>query len=300
MRKSKMYHIRPLHDALFEYKDHYDNGGSDYSATDLISPPRVCMLGKRYAQEIKDRPVDPVKEIDSFSGSGLHSIFEENLKSSDQYVLERRETVKLLNRKISGCPDIYYWPGKVLYDIKMTKAWKKIFSDLHEWEWQLNIYAYLLYLTRAIKVRRIAVIAWWKNWEMKSMMDNPKYPREPVEEIRLKLWPLQKQEDFLYERLGMIMDAEDLEEEALPYCTKEDRWDRAESWAVYRYVNNKKPKKASRVLYSIADAERWIKKMVPKGIKHELEHRKGFRVRCEDWCDVSEWCTQFKLFKEGK
>ena len=35
---AKMIKIQPLVDALAEYRSHYDNGGADYSVTDLIQP----------------------------------------------------------------------------------------------------------------------------------------------------------------------------------------------------------------------------------------------------------------------
>jgi len=293
-----MKKIKPLMDALKKFRDHYDNSGSDYSVTDLIQPPRIIHLRKRYDKLIKAKPIDPTTEIDSFSGTGLHSIFEENLKDNVEYVLEHRMFIQALKRKVSGCPDIYHWPSNGLYDIKMTKAWKKIFSDLSEWEQQLNLYAYLFSLEGGV-VKRLFIIAWWKNWNLKDMQGSPKYPRKPVEQIEMKLWSKSEQEDFLYTRLGSVMDDEKKSDKELTLCTPEDRWDRGEAWACYKLIKGKRMKKASRVLYSEVDMERWIKKMLPKGTPYEIEHRPALRVRCEDWCEVTDWCNQYMEYKKG-
>jgi len=34
------------------------------------------------------------------------------------------------------------------------------------------------------------------------------------------------------------------------------------------------------------------------GSKHIIEHRPGKRVRCEDWCEVAPFCSQYKEYVE--
>ena len=293
-----MHEIKPLMDALEAYKDHYDNDGSDYSVTGLIDHPRIVHLTKRHWKEIRDKPVIPVREIDSFAGTGLHDIFYEYLIHNPDYILERRSKSRLLDRVVSGCPDCYHKPTFAIYDYKKTKAWKKVFSDMKEYEQQLNLYAYLL-KSEGIVVRKLYILAWWKDFNKRESMNNPKYPRQKVEQLPIKLWTKQQQEDFIYERLGLMMDSEDLDDQDLPECSKEDMWERTSSWAVYKLAKGKRLKKASRVLYSRKDAEKWAENMM-KGLTFEIESRPGMRERCENWCSVTDYCNQYKEYMEGK
>jgi len=295
-----MKKIKPFMDALTEYRKHYDNEGADYSATDLIQPPRIVLLRKRHAKEIEKFPIDPEKELDSFWGTGIHHMFESNLDTNKDYILEMRLGTTILNRYITGCSDIFYKPENHIYDIKQTKAWKKIFSDLHEWEQQLNIYAYLWHLHK-VRVDRVSIIAWWKNWEKKNVMDNPKYPKAQIEQLPMKLWSIDRQKEYLISRVGAMLHAEEFEDDALPYCTKDDMWEKASQYAVYKlYPNGKRYAKASRVMYSREDIEKWIKKMIPEGTKYEIDVRPGGRERCENWCECSSFCNQYKEYMEEK
>lgn len=295
-----MKDIKPLMDALKAYRLVYDNEGADYSATDLIQPPRITILGKRHRGEILKRPIDPKSELDSFWGTGIHHMFEANLRYNPEYICERRLHTEILDRKISGCPDIIRKSLLWMYDIKQTKAWKKIFSDLHEWEEQLNIYAYMYWLKK-IHIKALFVIAWWKNWEEKNVRDNPKYPREQIEEIPLRLWTPKEQEDYLYSRVLTMINAEPFPDDQLPLCTPDDRWDRATQYAVYKIgKNGKRFSKASRVMYAKDDIERWIKKMLKPEEKYEIDMRPGGRERCDNWCEVNTFCSQYRDYLKEK
>jgi hypothetical protein len=159
------------------------------------------------------------------------------------------------------------------------------------------MYAYLCSL-EGRDVVGLYVIAWWKGWTPKDMMGNPKYPRKPVEQVRMKLWTRDEQEDYLYTRLGIMMDDENKQDEDLTPCTTEDMWSRGESWAVFKYPKGKKMKKAARVLYSEEDAKRWIKKMVKAPMVAKIEHRPAQRLRCDEWCEVTDWCNQYQEYKK--
>lgn len=295
-----MKDIKPLIDALSAYRYVYDNEGADYSGTDLIQPPRITILGKRHRKEILAREIDPKQELDSFWGTGIHHMFESNLKDNPAYICERRLHADILGKKISGCPDIILKVKNWMYDIKQTKAWKKIFSDLHEWEEQLNIYAYMYHIKR-VSIKALFIIAWWKNWEEKHTRDNPKYPREQIEEIPLRLWSPNEQKDYLYSRVQAMIDAEPFPDDQLPLCQPEDMWERASQYAVYKlYKNGKRYAKASRVMYSRQDIERWIKKMFTKGEEYEIDVRPGGRERCENWCECASFCNQYKEYLEAK
>ena len=81
-----------------------------------------------------------------------------------------------------------------------------------------------------------------------------------------------------------------------PECTKEDRWEQPESWAVMKHGN----KKATKVFKSDRDetkeqAEECAQDLViAKGVAYSVEHRPGESTRCAlGYCPVTEWCEQW-------
>ena len=73
----------------------------------------------------------------------------------------------------------------------------------------------------------------------------------------------------------------------LPFCTDEERWQRPSKFA----VGKKKTKRALRVLDSHEEAEDW---MVTTGKGEYIEERPGQAIRCENYCDVAPFCNQWK------
>jgi len=266
----------------------------------LIEHPQIVLLKKRYNEIIKNKPIDPERESDAFSGTGLHRLFWEYLKNNIEYIAEERITTRICNRIISGEPDIFHVPTETLYDLKHTKAYTKVFSDMFKWEQQLNMYALLFKLVKNIDVKKLIIIGWWRDFDKRLCKDNIKYPRQKIEEIELNLWDYEEQVDFVNFRVSMMKSLESVPDHKLPECSASDRWERPESWTIYRlYPNGKKYKKASRVLSSEFEACKWaITNMVKK--KYKIEHRIGSRERCENWCEVSDYCHQYQEYKNGK
>ena len=186
-----MKHIKIIQDAFSIYGKQYRSLG-DYSATSLISPPRLVQLGKRYGHK-----VEPTVEsqIASLVGTGVHEKMESllnlaNVKNPD-YMLERSVVhsfpVGMGSRLVSGKFDILR-EEKHLYDIKTAKTWKLIFDpDMVDWHEQQNIYAYLLHM-RGIKVESLNILAFYLDWIESNAIRNKGYPQAPIVEYNLSLW----------------------------------------------------------------------------------------------------------------
>jgi hypothetical protein len=295
--------IGPVFDAFEQYRTHYDNGGSDYSVSELISPPRITLLQKRHWREILAKPLFIVDHIDSFDGTSMHNMFESLLKQNPKYICERRLWDKVLDRKISGCPDVVSPAEKILYDFKRTSVWKKMFGDTKKWEEQLNLYCYLLAASNRppIEIERITVIAWWKDWQAKDRQCFADYPKEKIEPIDIPLWDFWDQEKFLYDAIKLLKDNELLPDELLPECHAADMWVKDHSFAVYAEKDGKKERKARRVLNTMEAATKYCdEKTPPDGMHWVIIERPGVRMRCENYCDVKDWCNTFKTYMEGK
>ena len=73
-------------------------------------------------------------------------------------------------------------------------------------------------------------------------------------------------------------------------------WERPEKFAVMKSATHKR---ASRLLGSMEEAVTWAEDPLNgMGAKHVIEHRPGKRVRCEDWCEVAPFCSQYKEYTE--
>ena len=106
--------------------------------------------------------------------------------------------------------------------------------------------------------------------------------------MELPLWPLEKTEAYIRERLEAHRNAKVADDwgDALPECTEEERWIRATQYAVKREGR----KTAIRVLDDLKEAEALAEK--EKGF---VEIRKGEAIRCtNNFCGVNQWCKQYQ------
>jgi hypothetical protein len=279
-----MENIKILKDAISIWQKQYKNYG-DYSVTTLLKPPRIVMLEKRHGLEA-ERSIKSV--VGAFLGTGIHAVFERNLRLmavlDDKYELERSVYDKINGRLIAGRFDILY-DGKELWDIKTCQTWKKIFDpNMDEWHQQLNIYSYLLH-RRGIDVDSLNVLAVYKDWRKMMALRDRNYPQEQVVEYQLAKWPLEMQETFLYDRIEVMKQCEDLPDEELPECTREDMWAKPTKYAV---MKNKKAKRATRVYDTMEEAETHA---ATKG--GFVEIRRGERTRCDTYCSINQFCSQY-------
>jgi len=310
--KSTLKDIPPMWDALMEYASQYntdsiwDNMRAEYSVSNLIQPPRIVQLERRYRHIIRQRPVEPEKKKAAFRGNGYHDHVEKYLRlhatknPQKNYLVEATLWDRIANRKIKGRIDV--WLDKVLYDIKTTSTWKKMMGDYTDWEKQLNIYAYLLALQN-IPVEKLAVIAVYNDFQKYNIYKKG-YPKEDIELIPIdRLWSFKQQKDYLYQLINFHKKNETLPDAELSPCTSKDRWDKKSGFAVYKvdHLTEKYSEKAARVLDSEKLAQEWIAEKTPSlktNEGYEIVERKGSRVRCEDWCEVNEFCSQYIEYKE--
>jgi len=296
----KLESVIPLRDAFLEYQTVYTNLGADYSVTDLIKPPRIVRLWKRYSKEI-ERDLDILKNLGSFRGNAIHDYFKKMLyritqkSKSNEYLLETRLWDRINGRKISGAIDCLH--NTELYDFKTCSVWKEVFQQYEDWENQLNLYAFLLYLVGK-PVTKVNVIAWYQDWDKNKVFNYTNYPREEMQVISLPVWNVVDQHKYMASCIEKHKEAEDLYDDELPYCTKEDMWAKDDAWAVYKLTKSGDLSgKARRVLKSSELAEQWIKKK--KSDDYKIIHRKGERTRCMDWCSVNQYCNQWKEYCNG-
>ena len=257
--------------------DDYDRGDSKYSITDMLKPPRILQLERRHEDEI----VKDVLDLHWIaSGKGFHSMMEQ--AGQDNALVEERLFWECNGVVISGQIDLYY--PFTLLDFKQTSVWTIIYkSRLKSWTEQLNCYGRLL---RGVgfKVNELKVLAHLRDWT-KSKMRDKGYPDHPIQMIDLPLWDEGKQDRFIKTRIAHHEQNEGLSDKHLTHCTSEEMWEQPTKYAVM-----KKGRKSSlRNLDSMEKAEAWIEK---NGKGDFVETRPGQDIRCEDYCDVANFCSQ--------
>jgi hypothetical protein len=95
----------------------------------------------------------------------------------------------------------------------------------------------------------------------------------------------------LTQKIDQILSYDLLADDDIPPCSKEERWEKGEKWAVMK--NGRKS--AIRLLDSEAEARDMAEGL---GKDHYVAYRPGISVKCEDYCSACEYCSFYKSLKE--
>jgi len=262
--------------------DNYDKGGADYSVTELIKPPRIAALELKYADQLEE---DASDRLWLLMGKAGHEVLR---RASDGGIVEERCVVDFDGYKVSGQLD-YAVSEQSIIDYKFVSLWAIKDGIKPEWEQQLNVYKYMAD-QYGVTVKELKIIAILRDWNVSEASRNPELPQSQVVVLKSLIWPKEAVESWLRKRIALHENARS---GALPECTPEEMWERPERYAVMKKGN----KKASRVLDSKLEAGQWMASQ-PNPSQFEIEVRPAERPRCENYCSVSQFCEQFKLWKK--
>jgi hypothetical protein len=282
-----------LPEALYQAiaNDPYKKGG-DFSASELPGPPQIRTLKKRYFDKLE---VDVADLIYPLIGNNVHYILERaGVKNSltEEQLVTTVPSCSIGAFEVSGKPDLFDADG-VLWDYKLTSRYTLIDGVKPEWEGQTNILAWLL-KTHSFKVKAIKICCIFRDWSKIQAIKNPDYPNHQVAILPVKRWDLHDTELYINERLTRHLEAEELDDYLLPECTPAERWDKPTIYAVMK----KGMKRSVRNLDSFKDAQQYAQ---DKGLAmetHWIQERLGESIRCEYYCDVKDYCQQYKKMKE--
>lgn len=281
--------IEPFRDVIEYLSDTRSNlrFGSDYSVTEIIDSPQAIQLKRRFPDQLKVDKI--INALPAFIGHAVHDRFERILRQyssiNKKYAVERRLHDYILYRRLAGRLDILQQLN-ILWDVKVTSAWKLVLGDISDWESQLNIYAKML-RKDGVKVKSLRILAIFLDWKKQLAKSDPKYPQSKILELELALWKPKEQCEFVKERLQLHIDAEKVKPENLPECTNREMWASETKYAVYA---DNKAKRAWRVLDDHKKAWAMCKSKFPKGF---VQKRLGVRKRCQEWCSAASICRQY-------
>jgi len=263
-------------------REYYSKGASQYSVTEIMSPPKVRRLREQYDDLIEQDVSDMLWQL---LGSALHVVMERG--ATEGWLMEERLFHDVDGVTISGQIDAQQETpdGVIITDWKFTSAWA-VMQDKEEWVQQLNIYKWLVETVKRKKVCGLKICAFVRDFSRHEKKDG--YPIANITSIDIPMWDSVTTETYIRERLEMHRNAKmahDFGEELQP-CSDEERWQSETIYAVKRDGR----KTAIRVFKTIEEATELAEKE-----KGYVETRKGEPRRCAgNFCGVAQWCEQYQ------
>lgn len=267
-----------------EYWSKHHDSQADYSVTELLDTPRRVALLRQHRDEVTE---DVAERTWSLLGSAAHKVIESANEedNGDTLVSEYRMFAEVDGVRISGQCDIYDKTNNTIYDLKTASAWEVVHGVKKERELQLNCYAYLG-RREGWQVDGIAAVFLLRDWSQTEAWRNHDYPQQQVVVAPLRLWEDEYAEAFIKERISLHEAAK----KSLPYCTAEEQWRKLDVWAVH----SEGRKSAHRLLDS-EEAANTYAETVKGGF---VVHRPGEATRCERYCSVNKFCTQYEAMNK--
>lgn len=268
------------------HRPSYSKEGAHLSVTQLINAPKIVALRARFEDEIE---TDASDQIWSLFGNAIHQVLEHGKDAS--HVVEQRLHAEIDGWHISGAIDLQIInpDGTVsIRDYKTTSAWS-VMSEKLEWEHQLNVYAWLVNRVHGVEVRDLGIVAIIRDWNRRDAAAKESYPQAPIKELPIKLWDKDRIESYISDRISRhsAMEFAIESNDDLPECSPDEMWERQTVFA----VKKKGGVRAKAIYQDESEAKKVIESL---GKDFELEVRPGERVRCKNFCQVNQFCKQWR------
>lgn len=258
-------------------RDEYTNGGSDFTITGLLKPPRIVALERLHKDKLEE---DASDRIWSLIGKVGHSILQSGATGD---IVEKRFFAELSGQKISGQFD--YGINGELFDFKFVSVWVAKEGAKPDWVAQLNGYRWLAHKNK-VDLGKLSIVAIYRDWSKNESRRNSDYPQAQCQTFDIPVWSLEITENFFKNRIALHLAAR----KELPLCTEDERWAKEKTWAVFKGKNVR----ATKVHYSEAMA---LAHVQTAGENHHIVFRPGENVRCDSYCAVSKFCSWYQSQK---
>ena len=277
----------------FDQLHAHDKGGAKYSVTEIIDSPLIPKLRALHADQLE---VDISERVFSILGTAVHNILENG--SPEGALTERKMYIDMCDVKISGTMDLITplpFNKFRISDYKTVGGYALTLNQEPKKEWveQLNSYCYIAE-ENGFDVTELEIIAIVRDWSARKWTRTNGYPEVPIVRIPIPNWGVEKQSEFLLERVkrhegNSVKSAT---------CSREERWERGTQCAVHKYnKDGSLAKRAYRVCDSIAEAHAVTLDMSGES---DIVRRPGKRVRCEgNYCNVAEFCPAWQAHKNN-
>jgi len=283
---------QPIVDAVT--KDTYDGPfpKGTYSVTELLSPARQRQLLRVHESDIVE---DVSDRIWALEGRAIHEVLE---KSEVAGIAEQRlfrEVPLYTGITLTGKFDRVALiedglNNLVLQDYKYASVWEVINDSKPERARQLNMLAWLA-RSNGYSITKLQNVLILRDWSMRMAKNDRNYPQTKVAIIDQPVWQNDEIEKFISERLDAHINAN----KVLPKCSDEERWVKPPVYAVIKNGNKRAERgglhKSHNEAFDWCEAQH--KKLGDKTGEFSIEERRGEAVRCENYCPVSMFCSQY-------
>lgn len=274
---------------------------ADISVTGLILPPRIYQLKQRHEAEIIE---DVSDRLWSFFGTVAHKVLEHTDDTGAFH--EENLIVTVRNWTVSGRTDTYCTQQLIDYPTAANPVYEQIPPTIRDykniavggqkfdhpdWEEQLNLNAHL-WREHGFAVDKLEVIMLFRDWKKLDKERDHNYP-PPVLVQDIPMWSHEKTTRFIEGKVGEHQVAESLTDDMLPLCTPEDQWRRTAKWAVMSFKNIR----AVKVCNSEKEAYQLIESKQTWKSTHYVEFRPAEPIRCNHFCEVKDFCSQYAIEK---
>jgi hypothetical protein len=264
-------------------KRDYEYETNEYRVTSLLKGLRETILERRHEEEIE---CDVSDMIWMLFGTAVHSVLERQQEGS-QEIKESRVKIFIGNYILSGQFDLYNGITNTITDYKTASVWKIIYASYDDWKRQLLIYAHMMQ-SIGFPVEKGEIVALLKDHSKRDAKVKKDYPSLPVHKVVFSFTEkdFAEIEEWLHKRFEEIAELEQLQDDLLPVCTPEERFNSGDKYAVMK----KGRKTALRVLDNEEEATRWMGEN--KG--DSIEIRLGEDKKCTDYCTVNQFCNYYQ------
>jgi len=292
-----MSNIDPIVSDTLKWYNHnkYIRIGSDCSVTEIMSAPQFVHLRDRHRPKIISTDLN--NEMASISGTAVHSAIQRYLRMeanvSNKWLIERKMVSIINGVRVAGKFDALR-DLEHLYDIKTTRVWKYIFGGVKEFEQQLNLYDYMLFLD-GFNIQTLTIMMYMWDWQIGKVWEK-NYPKERIMILPIKKWSRKEQKDYIEDRVKKWVDAEPLKDKDLPHCTLDERWAEKEEHKLYRLPTAKRCTKTFNTIVGAKSYQDVCKTNDKKSWNQSViktVRAKPWK-RCENFCQVSQFCNQYK------
>ena len=249
-------------------------GDGDISATTLIAPPQIDALVREHGDALSE---DVEQRLWAIMGTAMHNILE---AAETVAKVEERLYGEFAGWKVSGKYDRLIVDAGTLQDYKFASVWEAIHGVKPERIAQLNVLAELA-IRNGYDIKALEVVMLFRDYSKTKAQTQKDYPQQQIARIKVPLWSQDKRVAYIEERVKLHQAARS---GTRIHCTDEERWVNGQKWAVM-----KKGRKSAVKLHDSEEDAYWH---ANSESNLSVEYRPGVNVRCEEYCNVAQFCPQ--------
>lgn len=262
----------------YEYKD------KRYSVTSILKGNKEIILTRRHFNEMSEDVSDSIWMI---FGTAVHKVLEDSKEAADE-LKETKIAYEFSNGyTLSGQQDLYSESLKRITDYKTGSVWKVIFNDWNDYFKQCLYYA-LLFRKIGFECDNAQIVMLLKDWSKTKAKIDPNYPQHSVyvKQFNFTEEEFEEAEKEIIKKFNEIDSLNNLSDDDIPTCSKEERWATDDKYAVM--------KKGAKKALKVCETQEEAQSILDSGKGDYIENRPGEDKKCLEYCSCCNWCSYWR------